>query len=222
MHHSTDVRRALPPAADIAVGSPGDRCRASSRADARIRHHDLRRDVGARRRRPARQPRAGLPRHRRAGGGAGGRGRGDPRRRAQPVPAGAGHPGAAPGHRRRTSSASTASHYDADTEVLVTAGATEAIAAAMLALVEPGDEVVTFEPYYDSYAACIALGGRAAPGGHPAPRRPRLTFDPAELCGRRSRRAPGWSCSTRRTTRRARSSTATNSNSIAASPSSTT
>jgi N-succinyldiaminopimelate aminotransferase len=49
--------------------------------------------------------------------------------------------------------------YDPDTEVLVTAGATEAIAAALLALVEPGSDVVTFEPYYDSYAACIALAG---------------------------------------------------------------
>ncbi len=48
---------------------------------------------------------------------------------------------------------------DRDTEVLVTAGATEAIAAAMLALCEPGDEVVVFEPYYDSYAASIALAG---------------------------------------------------------------
>jgi N-succinyldiaminopimelate aminotransferase len=46
-----------------------------------------------------------------------------------------------------------------DTEVLVTAGATEAIAAALLALVEPGDEVIAFEPYYDSYAACIAMAG---------------------------------------------------------------
>ncbi len=59
----------------------------------------------------------------------------------------------------RTNSASTGSTFDADTEVLVTAGATEAIAAALLALCEPGDEVVTFEPYYDSYAACIALAG---------------------------------------------------------------
>jgi N-succinyldiaminopimelate aminotransferase len=48
-----------------------------------------------------------------------------------------------------------------DTEVLVTAGATEAIAAALLALTEPGDEVIAFEPYYDSYAACIALAGAA-------------------------------------------------------------
>lgn len=49
--------------------------------------------------------------------------------------------------------------FDPDTEVLVTVGATEAIAAAMLALVEPGDEVVMFEPYYDSYAASVALAG---------------------------------------------------------------
>jgi len=49
--------------------------------------------------------------------------------------------------------------WDPDTEVLVTAGATEAIAAAMLALLEPGDEVIAFEPYYDSYAATIAMAG---------------------------------------------------------------
>jgi N-succinyldiaminopimelate aminotransferase len=49
--------------------------------------------------------------------------------------------------------------YDPDAEVLVTAGATEAIAAAMLALLEPGDEVIAFEPFYDSYAACIAMAG---------------------------------------------------------------
>ena len=48
---------------------------------------------------------------------------------------------------------------DPDHEVLVTAGATEAIAAVILALCEPGDEVVTFEPYYDCYAATIALAG---------------------------------------------------------------
>ncbi|MEU2873704.1 pyridoxal phosphate-dependent aminotransferase [Streptomyces olivoreticuli] len=54
--------------------------------------------------------------------------------------------------------------YDPDTEVLVTAGATEAIAAALLALVEPGDEVIALEPYYDSYAACIAMaGGKRVP-----------------------------------------------------------
>ncbi|WOX23066.1 pyridoxal phosphate-dependent aminotransferase [Streptomyces sp. HUAS YS2] len=49
--------------------------------------------------------------------------------------------------------------YDPDTEVLITAGATEAIAASLLALLEPGDEVIALEPYYDSYAACIAMAG---------------------------------------------------------------
>lgn len=49
--------------------------------------------------------------------------------------------------------------YEPDTEVLVTAGATEAIAASLLALLEPGDEVIALEPYYDSYAACIAMAG---------------------------------------------------------------
>jgi N-succinyldiaminopimelate aminotransferase len=71
--------------------------------------------------------------------------------------------------------------YDPDSEVLVTAGATEAVAAAVLALCETGDEVVCFEPYYDSYAASIALAGavrrpvtlRAGAGGY--------TFDPDDL-----------------------------------------
>ena len=49
--------------------------------------------------------------------------------------------------------------YDPDTEVLITAGATEAIASALLSLCEVGDEVVCFEPYYDSYAAGIAMAG---------------------------------------------------------------
>jgi N-succinyldiaminopimelate aminotransferase len=48
---------------------------------------------------------------------------------------------------------------DADREVLVTAGATEALAATILTLTEPGDEVVTLEPFYDAYAAGIALAG---------------------------------------------------------------
>ena len=49
--------------------------------------------------------------------------------------------------------------FDSETEVLVTAGATEAIAASLLAICEQGDEIITFEPYYDSYAASIALAG---------------------------------------------------------------
>ncbi|GGO79278.1 pyridoxal phosphate-dependent aminotransferase [Nocardioides deserti] len=54
-------------------------------------------------------------------------------------------------------------HYglelDADTEVVVTTGATEGIAAALLGLVDPGDEVVVLEPYYDSYLAMIQMAG---------------------------------------------------------------
>jgi N-succinyldiaminopimelate aminotransferase len=54
-------------------------------------------------------------------------------------------------------------HYgldlDPDTEVLVTTGCTEAIAAALLGLVDPGDEVVVLEPYYDSYVAMIQMAG---------------------------------------------------------------
>jgi N-succinyldiaminopimelate aminotransferase len=46
---------------------------------------------------------------------------------------------------------------DPDREVLVTAGATEALAATILALVDEGDEIVTLEPFYDAYAAMIAL-----------------------------------------------------------------
>lgn len=48
-------------------------------------------------------------------------------------------------------------HVDPDREVLVTAGATEALAATLLALIDDGDEVVTFEPYYDAYGAVISL-----------------------------------------------------------------
>jgi N-succinyldiaminopimelate aminotransferase len=104
---------------------------------------------------------------------------------------------------------------DPDTEVVVTAGATEAIAAAILGLCEPGDEVVCFEPYYDSYAASIALAG--------AVRRPvTLRPGPDGSCGRRSPRAPAWCCSTHRTTRPARSSPPTSSGSSRRSARSTT
>jgi N-succinyldiaminopimelate aminotransferase len=48
---------------------------------------------------------------------------------------------------------------DPQTEVLVTTGATEGIAAALLAFAGPGDEVLTFEPFYDSYGAIIGLSG---------------------------------------------------------------
>ena len=73
---------------------------------------------------------------------------------------------------------------DPDTEVLVTAGATEALSATLLALLETGDEVVLFEPMYDCYAAGIAMAGGVA---RPVPLLPPedgagpWTFDPADL-----------------------------------------
>jgi N-succinyldiaminopimelate aminotransferase len=72
--------------------------------------------------------------------------------------------------------------WDPDAEVVVTAGATEAVAASILALCAAGDEVVCFEPYYDSYAASIVLAGAVR---RPVTLRPgpdgRYGFDEAEL-----------------------------------------
>src|SRR5687767_3898541 len=48
---------------------------------------------------------------------------------------------------------------DADTQVMVTSGATEAIAGALMALIEPGDEVVLFEPMYDAYLPLVRRAG---------------------------------------------------------------
>ena len=69
--------------------------------------------------------------------------------------------------------------FDPDTEVLITAGATEAIAAVMLSLLAPGDEVVLFEPYYDSHIAGIAMAG--AERRLVTLRPPHYRFDPDEL-----------------------------------------
>ncbi len=69
--------------------------------------------------------------------------------------------------------------WDPATDVVVTTGASEAIAAAVLALVEPGDEVLVLEPWFDLYAAVIALAGGVRVSVPPAPG----TFrpDPAAL-----------------------------------------
>jgi len=74
--------------------------------------------------------------------------------------------------------------FDPDTEVLVTVGATEALAAAVLSLVEPGDEVLMLEPHYDSYPPIVAMAG----GTHRSvPLRPdtggRFALDVHELAG---------------------------------------
>lgn len=69
--------------------------------------------------------------------------------------------------------------YDPETEVTVYAGATEAIYASLAALCEVGDEVVVFEPYYDSYRASVAMAG--ARERLVTLRGPDFAFDPAEL-----------------------------------------
>ncbi len=80
-----------------------------------------------------------------------------------------------------------ARHYgielDPETEVYVTVGATAGIAASLLALVERGDEVIVFEPMYDSYAAMITLAGgvRRSVTLRPDPATGRFSFDSGEL-----------------------------------------
>src|SRR5688500_13275993 len=74
-------------------------------------------------------------------------------------------------------------HYgielDPDRQVRVTTGCTEAVAAALLGLVEPGDEVVVLEPYYDSYVAMLQMAGAVR---RPVTlRAPDYRLDPAEL-----------------------------------------
>jgi N-succinyldiaminopimelate aminotransferase len=69
--------------------------------------------------------------------------------------------------------------YDALSEVTVFAGATEAIFSTLQALLDPGDEVVVFEPFYDSYPPGIAMAGAAM--RIVSLRAPAFSYDPAEL-----------------------------------------
>ena len=71
--------------------------------------------------------------------------------------------------------------HDPDGEVLVTAGATEALAGALLGMLDTGDEVIVFEPMYDSYQACIALAGARAVPVLLQPDGDRYGFDADEL-----------------------------------------
>ena len=73
----------------------------------------------------------------------------------------------------------TGSTIDPRAQVTVTSGCTEAIAASLLGLLNPGDEIVLFEPYYDSYRACVALAG--ATPRFVTLRWPDFSFDPREL-----------------------------------------
>ena len=63
----------------------------------------------------------------------------------------------------RVASSTHAAHVaDPDSSITVTSGCTEALAACVLGLLNPGDEIILFEPYYDSYAACVAMAGATA------------------------------------------------------------
>jgi aspartate/methionine/tyrosine aminotransferase len=75
---------------------------------------------------------------------------------------------------------------DPETQVTVTSGCTEAIASTMLGLLNPGDEVILFEPYYDSYRACVAMAGATA--RFVTLRPPDFAFDQATLEGAVTRR----------------------------------
>jgi aspartate/methionine/tyrosine aminotransferase len=85
---------------------------------------------------------------------------------------------------------STGMAIDPDTQVTVTSGCTEAIPATILGLINPGETVVLFEPFYDSYRACISMAGAkarfvtlraSANGGSSGGGEGAFTFDEAEL-----------------------------------------
>lgn len=69
--------------------------------------------------------------------------------------------------------------YDPETEITVTCGATEGMIATMLALVDPDEEVIAFEPYYENYGPDAILAG--AKPRYVSLKPPNWTFDPAEL-----------------------------------------
>jgi len=73
----------------------------------------------------------------------------------------------------------TGQELDIETEITVTAGATEAMHAAILALVDPGDEVVVFEPFYDAYVGDIVFAGGVP--RYVTLHTPDWSYDPAEL-----------------------------------------
>ena len=87
-------------------------------------------------------------------------------------------------------------HYgielDPDSQVVVTTGCTEGIAAALLGLVDPGDEVLVLEPYYDSYVAMIQMAGGVR---RPVTlRAPDFRLDGRRAAGGGRRRGPGSCC----------------------------
>ena len=93
------------------------------------------------------------------------------RRRHQPVRHHLGSARPAPGHRRAAAGWHLGLAVDPETEITVTCGSTEAMLVALLSMINPGDEVILFEPFYENYWPDCVLAG-ATPAFVAAPRRP--------------------------------------------------
>ncbi len=98
--------------------------------------------------------------------------------------------------------------FDPETEVLVTSGATEALADCIMALAGPGDEAVVFEPTYDSYPPVLSAMGARIKTVKLSP--PHFSLEEAALAAAFSRHAPSLLCSTRRSILSGGCSTAAN------------
>ena len=183
---SSSATRPTPSDADWVAWAPCPPDRRSSRPRAGPHPaHRLQRDVGAGGADRCAQPRQGFPDvdgpavgHRRRRGGAGARAPTStpPASASPPLRAGDRAPPAAPLRPRARPRP----------EVVVTTGCTEAIAAALLGLVDPGDEVVVLEPYYDSYVAMLDMCGARTPPRHAA--RAATSGRTPTSCAPRSRR----------------------------------
>lgn len=75
----------------------------------------------------------------------------------------------------------TGAEIDGESQVTVTSGCTEALAATFLGLIEPGDEVILFEPYYDCYHVGVAMAGGRVKAVTLRAHQQEFVFDPAEL-----------------------------------------
>ena len=179
----------------------------------------VRGDVAARAQARGGQPRPGLSRRSRPRGRAaqGGRGGGQ---RLEPVSVDARPARAAPGDRRALPALARTSRSIPTREIMVTSGATEAIAGSLLALIEPGDEVVMFQPLYDAYLPLVQRAGGVPRFVRLEP--PHWRFTEEMLARRVHAATPSWCCSTTRSIRPAPCSRATTSSCSRASARSST
>ena len=143
-----------------------------------VRRFGVRRDDAAGQAPQRRQPLAGLSRFRSAAGDQGRRLRGDPGR-AESIRAAVRHQGVSRRHCRATFTHRYGVELVADEQVTVCCGSTEAMMASMLSCIDPGDEVIVFEPFYENYGPDAILAG--AEPKYVRMREPDWRFDPDEL-----------------------------------------